>query len=125
MSRSHRANRYGTLVEYKLAEKYGIELARTSWCDGVRNGKPVEIKSTMHRHADGQPGNFKLYEKYHRKLRRQDGSYAFAVHKPWGRGIRILQTKFIHSSQLPQLSWHGGGSHRETQQAKLDISGIL
>ena len=125
MSRSHRANRYGTLVEYKLAEKYGIELARTSWCDGVRNGKPVEIKSTMHRHADGQPGNFKLYEKYHRKLRRQDGSYAFAVYKPWGRGIRILQTKFAHSSQIPRLAWHGGGSHRETRQAKLNISKIL
>jgi len=125
MGRSHRANRYGTLVEYKLAEKYGIELQRTSWCDGVRNGTPVEIKSTMHRHADGQPGNFKLYEKYHRKLRRRDGSYAFAVYKPWGRGIRILQTKSVHSSQIPRLSWHGGGSHRETQQAKLDISRIL
>mgnify|MGYP006276088309 FL=1 len=125
MSRSHRANHYGTLVEYKLAEKYGIELARTSWCDGTRNGKPVEIKSTMHRHADGQPGNFKLYEKYHRKLRRQDGSYAFAVYKPWGRGIRILQMKFVHASQTPRLSWHGGGSHRETRQAKLNISKIL
>jgi hypothetical protein len=30
-------NQYGTLVEYKLTEKYGIELQRTSWCDGVRN----------------------------------------------------------------------------------------
>ena len=125
MSRSHRANRYGTLVEYKLAKKYGIELARTSWCDGVRNGKPVEIKSTMHRHADGQPGNFKLYEKYHRKLRRHDGSYAFAVYRPWGRGIRMLQTKFVHSSRIPRLAWHGGGSHRETRQAKLNISRIV
>src|SRR6056297_3019285 len=116
VSRSHRANRYGTLVEYKLAEKYGIELARTSWCDGVRNGKPVEIKSTMHRHADGQPGNFKLYEKYHRKLRHHDGSYALAVYKPVGRGINVLRTKLIHSSQVPRLSWHGGGDHRGTRQ---------
>src|SRR6056297_1655849 len=121
VSRSHRANRYGTLVEYKLAEKYGIELARTNWCDGVRNGKPVEIKSTMHRHADGQPGNFKLYEKYHRKLRRHDGSYAFAVYKPWGRGIRLMQTLLIQSSQRPRLSWQGGGKHRDTQRAKVQI----
>jgi len=125
MSRSHRANRYGTLVEYQLAEKYGIDLGRTSWCDGVRNGKPVEIKSTMHRHADGQPGNFKLYEAYHRRLRRQDGYYAFAVYKPWGRGVRIQRSQFVHSSKIPRLSWHGGGDHRKTRQAKLAIEDVF
>lgn len=125
MSRSHRANRYGTLVEKQLAEKYGIELERTSWCDGIRDGKPVEIKSTMHRHADGQPGNFKLYEKYHRKLRRQDGSCAFAVYKPWGRGIRLLRTKVVHSSELPRLTWHGGGEHRDSKQGKLAIGDVF
>lgn len=125
MGRSHRANRYGTLVERQLAERYGIELGRTSWCDGSRGGKPVEIKSTMHRHSNGQPGNFKLYEKYHRKLRRHDGMYAFAVYKPWGRGIKILRSKVVHSSKVPRLSWHGGGDHRGTQQAKLGIGEVF
>ena len=57
MSRSHRANRYGTLFERRAAEKYSLELERASWKDARRaDGTPVEIKCTMVEHADGQPG---------------------------------------------------------------------
>lgn len=126
MSRSHRANHFGTLAEKRAAKKYGLTFARRSWCDTERaNGKPVEIKSTMLRHADGQPGNFKLYEQYHRTLRRHDGSYAFVVYRPHGDGLRVLKTKMVHSSQLPRLSWHGGGDHRGTRQAKISIGDVF
>jgi hypothetical protein len=125
MSRSHRANHYGTLAERQLASRYGIELARASWKDGDRDGHPVEMKSTMHRHADGQPGNFKIYEAYHRKLRRAGGYYALAVYRVRGRGIELVRTKYVHSSQLPRLSWHGGGDHRGTRQAKLAIEDVF
>jgi len=126
MNRSHRANHFGTAVEKKMFEKYGLEPDRRSWCDAKRSdGKPVEIKSTMRTHSDGQPGNFKLYEQYHRKLRRKGGYYVFAVYRVRGRGLQILRSKMIHSSQLPRLSWHGGGQHRTTKQSKLDIQEII
>lgn len=32
-----------------------------------------EIKSMMYEHVDGQPGNWKVYQEYHEKLRRYDG----------------------------------------------------
>ncbi|GAA0674295.1 hypothetical protein GCM10009020_22010 [Natronoarchaeum mannanilyticum] len=39
-----------------------FQLDRASWHDArFKNGTPVEIKSTMVEHADGQPGNFKIY----------------------------------------------------------------
>lgn len=71
---SHKANKYGTAVENHVFDEYRLIPARSSWCDAeMKNGKPVEIKSTRLKHADGQPGNFKLYEQYHRQLRRNDG----------------------------------------------------
>lgn len=126
MSRSSRANHYGTLAERKAADRYGLDLARSSWCDAERSdGTPVEIKSTMRRHTDGQPGTFKLYEEYHRTLRRRDGYYCFVLYRVRGRGIEVLDTKMVHSSRLPRLSWHGGGSHRGTEQAKLAIADVF
>jgi len=66
MNRSHKANHYGTLVERKAAERYGVELDRASWHDVRReDGVPIEINSVMHQHSDGQPGTVKLYDQYH------------------------------------------------------------
>lgn len=125
-SRSHRANHYGTLVERQAAERYGVELDRASWHDARRDdGTPVEIKSTMHRHADGQPGNFKLYDEYHDQLRAAGGWYIFGVYRVRGRGVEVLEWDMRHSSRLPRLSWHGGGSHRDAQQAKIGIDEII
>ena len=72
---SHKANKHGTACEYHLAEKYNVRLVDdegkrldTSWYDGLKDGTPWEFKATAHRHADGNPGNFKIYEKYHDRL---------------------------------------------------------
>ncbi|MDS0478582.1 hypothetical protein [Natrinema sp. 1APR25-10V2] len=57
-----------------MAEKRRFELERASWHDArFGNGTPVEIKNTMHEHADGQPGNWKAYREYHEKLRWHGG----------------------------------------------------
>ncbi|KAA9410974.1 hypothetical protein EGO51_14555 [Haloarcula hispanica] len=126
MSRSHKANHYGTLVERKAGERYDLELDRCSWHDAKRpDGTPVEIKAAMYRHADGQPGTFKLYSKYHKKLRSKNGWYIFGVYRVRGRGIEVLDWEMRHSSRLPKLSRHGGGSHRDTYQMKLWIDTIF
>lgn len=122
MSRSHKANHYGTLVERKAVERYGLELDRASWHDALRpDGTPVEIKSAMHRHSDGQPGTFKLYDQYHDKLRAASGWYVFAVYRIRGQGIEVFEWEIRHSSRLPYLDWHGGGDHRDAKQAKIPI----
>ena len=126
MNRSHKANHYGTLVERKAAERYGLELDRASWHDARRADRtPVEIKSAMHRHSDGQPGTFKLYDQYHEKLRAENGCYIFAVYRVRGRGLEVLQWNIRHSSQTPALNWHGGGNHRGAKQAKIPIKSIF
>jgi len=125
MSRSHKANHYGTLVERKAADQYCLSLNRTSWYDARRpDGTPVEIKASMHRHADGQPGTFKLYDRYHQRLRAADGWYVFGVYRVRGKGVEVLEWEMRHSSRLPELQWHGGGDHRGAKQAKLQITQI-
>ena len=78
-----------------------------SWHDArFSNGTPVEIKSTMHEHSDGQPGNWKVYREYHERLRRHDGWYCFVVSRPHGRsGCTILRDKTVRSSEFPLLRW--------------------
>ncbi|MCU4741147.1 hypothetical protein [Natronoglomus mannanivorans] len=126
-SRSKRANHFGTLCEKRMASKRRFVLERASWHDArFQNGTPVEIKSTMVEHADGQPGNFKIYREYHDRLRRADGWYCFVVYRPHGRsGCTVLEDKMVRASRLPLLRWHGGGDHRGTQQAKIAISDVF
>lgn len=126
MSRSHKANHYGTLCERKVIEQYRLELDRSSWHDARRDGgAPVEIKAAMHRHADGQPGTFKLYDQYHEQLRAANGWYVFATYRVRGAGIEVLKSAMRHSSRLPRLHWHGGGDHRNARQTKIDIQEIF
>lgn len=126
MSPSHRADHYGTLCERHVAEKYHLELDRASWHHARREDRtPVEIKSTMRKHAGGQPGNFKLYSTYHRKLRCANGWYVFVVYRVRGRGVQVLKTEMRHASRLPRLDWHGGGDHRDANQAKMSIQSIF
>ena len=129
---SHRANAHGTACEYYLAKKYDVRLVDedgkrldTSWYDGLKDGTPWEFKATARRHADGQPGNFKIYEKYHAKLQQQGGWYGFAVYRKRGTGTQILKTTAIPASKLPTIRWHGGGKHRESQQGKLEIKSVI
>jgi hypothetical protein len=123
---SRKANKYGTAVEYKMAETCDLELARASWKDAhAPGGTPVEIKAAMHEHADGQPGTFKLYRQYHERLQQEGGVYVFAAYRIRGRGVEVLTHDRRRASRLPTLRWHGGGEHRDTQQAKLAISDVL
>lgn len=110
-----------------MAAKRRFDLERSSWHDATfQNGTPVEIKSTMLEHADGQPGTFKIYRRYHEKLRRVDGWYCFVVYRPHGcSGLTIIKDRMMKSANLPLLRWHGGGDHRDTQQAKLAISEVF
>ena len=123
---SHRSNRYGTLVEKQAVERYRLDLDRASWHDARRDdGTPVEIKSAMIEHADGQPGNFKIYDQYHDRLREADGYYVFGAYRRRGRGVQVLRWEMRHSSRLPRLDWHGGGDHRDARQAKVGIDEIF
>ena len=129
---SHKANKHGTACEYHLADKYRVRIKDaegtridTSWYDGLKDGTPWEFKATAHRHADGQPGNFKVYEQYHEKLQQQGGWYGFAVYRRRGTGTQILKTTAIAASQLPTVRWHGGGAHRDSRQAKIAILDIF
>jgi len=128
---SHRANAHGTACEYALAERYRVDLVRdgkrvdTSWYDGLKDGRPWEFKATAHRHSDGNPGNFKIYRKYHAKLQQQGGMYGFAVYRRRGRGTQVLKMKAVSASKLPLIRWHGGGAHRDTQQGKLGIQDVF
>lgn len=122
---SHKANRWGTKAEYHLAEKYGLELARESWKDAEKAGTPWELKATKRTHADGQPGNFKIYRKYHEQLQAESGRYGFAVYRIRGKGAQILDTTTLPASRLPKVRWHGGGDHRDTKQAKVSIGDIF
>ncbi|WP_317175996.1 hypothetical protein [Halomontanus rarus] len=122
-----RTNRFSTLCKKWVVRKRQFVLERASWHDArFQNGTPVENKSTMIEHADGQPGNFKIYRQYHDHLRRVDGWYCFVVYRPHGRsGCTVLQDKLVRVSQLPLLRWHSGGNHRGTQQAKISITDIF
>jgi len=114
-----------------LADHYGVDIKRggkrvdTSWYDGLRDGVPWEFKATAHRHADGNPGNFKIYKVYHSKLRQQGGWYGFAVYRKRGTGTQVLKMKAVPASKLPLLRWHGGGSHRGSKQGKLAIDDVF
>ncbi|AXR82311.1 hypothetical protein [Natrarchaeobaculum sulfurireducens] len=127
MNRSKRANHFGTICEKRMARKRRFVLERASWHDArFQNGTPVEIKSTMLEHSDGQPGNFKIYRAYHDRLRRADGWYCFVVYRPHGcSGCTIVKDKMVKAMNLPLLRWHGGGEHRETLQAKVHISHVF
>jgi len=123
---SHRANSYGTACEYKMADEYDLDLARASWKDAdAPGGTPVEIKAAMHEHADGQPGTFKLYREYHETLQREGGVYVFAAYRIRDRGVEVLAHDRRRASRLPTLRWHGGGEHRDTQQAKVALADVL
>ncbi|WP_058984630.1 MULTISPECIES: hypothetical protein [Halobacterium] len=109
-----------------MAEHYDVDLARASWKDAdAPDGTPVEIKAAMHEHADGQPGNFKIYREYHEKLQQQGGVYLFAAYRVRGRGVEVLAHGRRRAANLPTVRWHGGGDHRGTEQAKIGIKEVL
>lgn len=128
MSRSSNANRYGTLAERKMADRYDLrrEGEHTSWCDAVdRQGNPWELKATMAERADGSSGRFRIFEDSHEKLQAVGGYYGFAVYKPRGRGITIIEMKSLDASELPGSTWYGAGGHRGSNQRKVGIEEVF
>lgn len=128
MSRSHRANHFGSHIERYVFSRFpSLVPQRSTWFDGTyRNGTPVEIKATMQEHRNGKSGTFKLYEQSHRRLAAHEGYYIFVVYQPRPQGgVRILKTKRVSARRLPRLVWHGGGDHRRTRQARLLVGRLF
>ena len=116
---SSRANRYGSLAERKVAERYRLvrDGVHTSWCDAVdSDGTPVEIKSCD---AGRDAPRFRIFEKYHDRLQSEGGHYVFVLYKKRGRGITVLRMTRMHASRLPAETCYGAGGHRESRQTKL------
>jgi len=77
----------------------------------------------MHKHANSQPSNWKVYRKYHKKSGDMTtGTVSSFTDLTHGRsGLTTLQDKMDRSSGLPLLWWHGGGDHLGTKQAKIPV----
>ena len=128
MTASKKAARYGSRAEKKAAEQYNLELEgnHCSWHDAKRaDGTPVEIKAAAVERADGSEGRFRVFRKYHDKLRHHDGIYVFVAYRPRGTGISVVEMTDCHSSQLPLSTWYGAGGHRESQQRKIAVSEVF
>lgn len=122
------ANRYGTLAERQAADRYGLtrDGVHTSWCDAeFQNGKPVEIKSASLSLSDGRTARFRIFEKYHERLLREDGYYCFVAYKPRGRGITVHKMKMKQADALPVSTWYGAGGHRDSQQSEIPVDRIF
>lgn len=123
-NRSSNASRYGSLAETRLAGSRDLDLdgTHTSWCDArFQNGTPVEIKAAMY-----STGYFQIYQKYHERLRENDGWYGFVVYKPQGQGIRVMRERMVQAHRLPlSAMWSPTGGHRDTEKAKVQISEVF
>lgn len=125
MSRSSNANRYGTLAEYRAAERYGLALERDAWHDArTDDGRPVEIKAAMLNRASGQSGRFRLFEEYHRNLRRDGGIYVFVKYRAAGAGIAVENMRSVEAADV-RVRWYGAGGHRDSRQTKIAVSDIF
>ncbi|MBP2250436.1 hypothetical protein J2754_000733 [Halarchaeum solikamskense] len=126
--KSKRANRYGTLAEKQMAEKWHLtrDGVHTYWRDAVaRDGTPWELKAAVVETASGRPGRFRVREHAHAQLVEHDGRYGFAVYRRVGRGIRILRYRALPADQLPVSAWYGasagGDDHDHTKIALGDV----
>lgn len=124
---SQKAARYGSRAEIKMAEKYGLDLDRTSWRDAIgADGCPVEIKATQRERDSGAKGRFRLFKEQHERLSEQDGSYIFVAYRPYGRGIQVLDNRKIPVDDVA-VDW-GPSNHmspnREAQK-KLAIDEVF
>lgn len=125
MNRSKKAARYGALAERKARERYGLDPEHDSWHDSrAPDGSPVEIKAAMMNRAGGEEGRFRIFEKYHRRLCRNDGKYVFVAYRASGAGIQVRAMRSLAADDL-RPRWYGAGGHRESRQVKIPISLIF
>ncbi|WP_435098484.1 hypothetical protein [Halarchaeum sp. P4] len=126
--KSKRANRYGTLAEQKMAEKWRLrrEGVHTFWRDAVDcDGTPWELKAAVVETASGRPGRFRVREHAHDQLLEHGGWYGFAVYRRVGRGIRILRYKAMPAARLPVSAWYGAGGTDEHDHTKISIADVM
>lgn len=126
MTRSSNANRYGSLAERRLADRYGVERVDEYWRDGVdEDGTPWEFKAAMAERADGSEGRFRVFEDAHDKLAANGGRYGIVAYRPHGRGIVVLNMTSFPASRLPLSKWYGAGGHRDSRQTKIAVSEVF
>lgn len=126
MTESKKAARYGSRAEKKAADRFNLTLDHSPWHDAHRpDGTPVEIKAAAVERANGSEGRFRVFRKYHDRLRREGGIYVFVAYRPRGTGISVVDMTMTHSSNLPLSTWYGAGGHRESQQRKIPVSAVF
>ncbi|GGM69354.1 hypothetical protein J2752_001963 [Halarchaeum rubridurum] len=128
--KSKRANRYGTLAEKRMAEKWRLQRdgVHTFWRDAVdpRDGTPWELKAAVVETASGRPGRFRVREHAHAQLVEHDGRYGFAVYRRVGRGIKVLRYRALPADQLPVSAWYGsGGESDEHDHTKIALTDVF
>jgi len=121
VNRSRKAARYGSLVEKWAAERYGLEFERDAWHDARKGDRPGDVKGAM---ASREATRFRLWEEQHRRLRREDGFYAFVLYRPVGRGIDVLRSRTVAARSL-QVRFGGAGNHPKGNQFKLPPARIF
>lgn len=125
MSKSKRANRYGSLAERWAAEEYGLrrEGVHTSWRDAVdRDGNSVEIKAAL---VMRDYPRFRIFKKYHERLQADGGYYVFVAYKRRGNGISVIRSTRLHSTKLSHSNWYGAGGHRDSEQVKIPLDVVF
>ncbi len=125
MNRSKKAAHYGALAERAAREQYSLDIAHTSWHDAMTSdGTPVEIKAAMLNRASGKTGRFRIFEKYHRRLYREDGVYVFVTYNAVGTGISVNRMRAVEASDV-RFEFYGAGGHRASRQAKVTPNRIF
>ena len=118
-SMSRLNSRIGRLCEEKAAEKYGFQLGGCQYADGrYKNGKPVEVKSTM----PGEDGRFRIWELDHHKVAQQQGYYVFVLYRRAGRGVVPISMKRKQATTVTKLipHWNKAGHElKDGRQYKL------
>ena len=74
--------------------------------------------------ASREATRFRLWEEQHRRLRREDGFYAFVLYRPVGRGINVLRSRTVAARSL-QVRFGGAGDHPKGNQFKLPPSAVF
>lgn len=126
---SSRRRAAGSAIERKICERYGLVADHSGRADAAYpTGNPVEIKAAVRRKSDGRggtkPGEFVIYRSPHRWLRRHEGWYIFVCYRWRGQGVQILDSKRVHSSNIPRgngwiESGHPGRHHDKQRRIKV------
>jgi hypothetical protein len=74
--------------------------------------------------SSGQTGRFRIFERYHEQLVKQNGLYVFVAYRASGRGISVEATRSVEASAI-KMDFYGAGGHRGSRQVKVPPSEIF